>query len=385
MLGKYVLCCLFLLTGGISSAFSQVRYAQVDAAAMSIPEEYTRSVDSLALYINRNFLGDEMKLRAVYVWMIHHLKYNVYTTFVSRDEVPDENKELARTLRSREGVCRQFAMLFKNVAQKMGIPAYTVPGYNKNGKVVLPEPHEWCAARIGSQWYLFDPTYGMGYIENYKFVSSPNTSFFKLSPGELISTHMPFDPLWQLLERPYSFPEFDNGIVDEQRRVPVFHVADSLAKYARQTHLQRMIAANARVLANGRANRLVEYFLQLTQANIQIARKGEVYGIYKQTVKLQNEAVDLINLFIQYRNSYFQPEKEEREVRHMVEEPEMMATQADSLIHTIREIPPQYETGIRNLRKSIMELAAKVFKQKLFVEKYYATKPSQRKSLFSEP
>lgn len=365
-------------------ASAQKKYANIDAAVLAIPEKYTRSVDSLAGYINRSFQGEEMKIRAVYIWMTHHLKYNVYTTFVSRHEVPDENKEMTHTLKVREGVCRQFAMLFKALVQKMGIPAYTVAGYNKSGKVLLPEPHEWCTAKIGNKWYLFDPTYGMGYIENYNFVSSPNTSFFKLSPGELISTHMPFDPLWQLLERPYSFPEFDSGIIDEQRKVPVFHVADSLAKYARQTHLQRLISANARVMANGRGNRLVEYFLQLTQANIQIARKGEVYSIYKQAVKLQNQAADLINLFIQYKNSAFHPEKEEWEVRHMVEEPEMMATQADSLIHTIREVPPQYGTGILNLRKSIMDLAAKVFQQKLFVEKYYATKPSERKSLFQK-
>ncbi len=43
---------------------------------------------------------------------------------------------------------------------------------------------------------------------------------------------MPFDPMFQFRERPLSYEEFDTGVVDEQRSVPVFYWADTLALYA---------------------------------------------------------------------------------------------------------------------------------------------------------
>ena len=100
---------------------SSSRYARVDAAILSIPDEYTKKVDTFAEYINRKFKGDEAKMRAIYVWMTHRMAYNVFTTFTSRNEVYSEEKEVQETLSTRKGVCRQFALLFETLAGKVGI------------------------------------------------------------------------------------------------------------------------------------------------------------------------------------------------------------------------------------------------------------------------
>ena len=67
---------------------SSNRYARVDAAILSIPDEYTKKVDTFAEYINRKFKGDEAKMRAIYVWMTHRMAYNVLlppgTRFIAR-------------------------------------------------------------------------------------------------------------------------------------------------------------------------------------------------------------------------------------------------------------------------------------------------------------
>ena len=186
---------------------SSNRYARVDAAILSIPDEYTKKVDTFAEYINRKFKGDEAKMRAIYVWMTHRMAYNVFTTFTSRNEVYSEEKEVQETLSTRKGVCRQFALLFKTLAGKVGIKAYLIDGYGKSGNVVLPEVHEWCVAQVNGEWYFFDPTYDTGYIEDYRFVSAPDDVYFKQLPERFIQTHMPFDPLWQFLKRPYSYSD----------------------------------------------------------------------------------------------------------------------------------------------------------------------------------
>lgn len=383
MYRKCIVCFMLLISWAslVRGAHSD-KYAYVDSMALVIPKEYTYSIDSLGIYINRNFSSQEERVRAIYIWMTHHLIYTVYNTFTSQNEEIDEKEELEAALRNRRGVCRQFARLFKALNEKVGITAYVIDGYNKNGSVIIPEIHEWCAARIDSQWYLFDPTFGMGYIDNYKFVSSPNLSFFMILPQKAISTHMPFDPIWQLMERPYSYPEFEQGVIDEQRMFPVFHWKDSITAYSEQSDVEQMRGTTARMLVNGNRNELVDYFLQLNQSNIYIIMEDKVMKAYNEATKLQNEAIDQINLFIHYRNMLFTPKKKEKEVRRMIEIPESIIHRADSLINTIHVLSRKHKNEVLNLRQAIIDASTQIYKQKLFVERYYTTKSSLRKQLF---
>jgi len=360
---------------------SSNRYARVDAAILSIPDEYTKKVDTFAEYINRKFKGDEAKMRAIYVWMTHRMAYNVFTTFTSRNEVYSEEKEVQETLSTRKGVCRQFALLFKTLAGKVGIKAYLIDGYGKSGNVVLPEVHEWCVAQVNGEWYFFDPTYDTGYIEDYRFVSAPDDVYFKQLPERFIQTHMPFAPLWQFLKRPYSYSEFEKGVLESGRNVPFFCWQDSLKVYDRQSWVEQLEAARSRILANGKGNDLVDYFLQLNQANTQVGKDSEAIDVYAAATDLQNRAVDSINVFIRYRKAGFRPRKAEAQVRRMIEVSEELTLRADSLINSVHTISPQYKQALLNLRESIMDLAMQIYKHKLFLERYYATKPSLRGNL----
>ena len=360
---------------------SSNRYARVDAAILSIPDEYTKKVDTFAEYINRKFKGDEAKMRAIYVWMTHRMAYNVFTTFTSRNEVYSEEKEVQETLSTRKGVCRQFALLFKTLAGKVGIKAYLIDGYGKSGNVVLPEVHEWCVAQVNGEWYFFDPTYDTGYIEDYRFVSAPDDVYFKQLPERFIQTHMPFDPLWQFLKRPYSYSEFEKGVLESGRNVPFFCWQDSLKVYDRQSWVEQLEAARSRILANGKGNDLVDYFLQLNQANTQVGKDSEAIDVYAAATDLQNRAVDSINVFIRYRKAGFRPRKAEAQVRRMIEVSEELTLRADSLINSVHTISSQYKQALLNLRESIMDLAMQIYKHKLFLERYYATKPSLRWNL----
>ena len=363
---------------------SSNRYARVDAAILSIPDEYTKKVDTFAEYINRKFKGDEAKMRAIYVWMTHRMAYNVFTTFTSRNEVYSEEKEVQETLSTRKGVCRQFALLFKTLAGKVGIKAYLIDGYGKSGNVVLPEVHEWCVAQVNGEWYFFDPTYDTGYIEDYRFVSAPDDVYFKQLPERFIQTHMPFDPLWQFLKRPYSYSEFEKGVLESGRNVPFFCWQDSLKVYDRQSWVEQLEAARSRILANGKGNDLVDYFLQLNQANTQVGKDSEAIDVYAAATDLQNRAVDSINVFIRYRKAGFRPRKAEAQVRRMIEVSEELTLRADSLINSVHTISSQYKQALLNLRESIMDLAMQIYKHKLFLERYYATKPSVTREFIEE-
>lgn len=347
-----------------------------------IPEAYTYSIDSLAFYIDSHYDEEKQKVQAVYTWITHNMKYNVYTTFTSRNEVYSEAKELRTTLRTREGVCRQFALLFTRIVEKMGIPAFVVNGYNKsNDGTIMPEPHDWCSAKIGSEWYLYDPTFGMGYVKNYQFVSAPSMKYCHVTPREFIRNHMPYDPIWQLLEHPYPYQEFDNGTFRISPDAPVCHFNDSIRTYVRQSRIQQLASTCNRVLRNGRGNRLIDYFLQLTQSNISVYHQKEIYNIYNEALKMQNQGCDFFNEFIRYRKMAFKPKKEEGEVRQMLQRTIDITWKAVELLRTARNVPQQYASALNNLQNSITDLQEKTTMEMAFVDKYYQASSAERKSM----
>lgn len=355
-----------------------------DSVALAAPETAGRSVSSLVAYLKQHLSTDDQLARAIYTWVSRNIKYNVYITYTSRNEEADETKEIQKILSERKGICQDYALLFKALVKEAGMDAYVIDGYNRRDGALLPDPHEWCTAKVSGKWYMFDPTWGAGFVENYQFIPSPNHRFCKLLPDTLLKTHMPFDPMFQFRERPLSYEEFDTGVVDEQRSVPVFYWADTLALYARQDTLERLVSVRQRMLSNGRSNDLVYYMLELTSNNIRIAGYQKILNAYNMAMDLQGKATDAINEFVRYRNKAFEPLKPDAEIQAMVDVPEELINRADSAINSIRTAPERYREPILKLRDQIMEVATTVYKHKLFLRQYFKLPAKQRKGMFKQ-
>lgn len=355
-----------------------------DSVAMAAPEAAGRSAASLVAYMKQYLKTEDQLARAIYTWVSRNIKYNVYITYTSRNEEADETKEIQKILSERKGICQDYALLFKALVKEAGMDAYVIDGYNRRDGALLPDPHEWCAAKVSGKWYMFDPTWGAGFVENYQFIPSPNHRFCKLLPDTLLKTHMPFDPMFQFRERPLSYEEFDTGVVDEQRSVPVFYWADTLALYARQDTLERLVSVRQRMLSNGRSNDLVYYMLELTSNNIRIAGYQKILNAYNMAMDLQGKATDAINEFVRYRNKAFEPLKPDAEIQAMVDVPEELINRADSAINSIRTAPERYREPILKLRDQIMEVATTVYKHKLFLRQYFKLPAKQRKGMFKQ-
>jgi len=64
----------------------------------------------------------------------------------------------------QNGICANYSTV-SLLSAKCSIEAYTVGGYTRlNGKVETKISHAWNVARIDSNYYLFDPTWGAGYV-----------------------------------------------------------------------------------------------------------------------------------------------------------------------------------------------------------------------------
>lgn len=222
--------------------------------------------------------------------MTANMKYNVYTTFESRNDIYSEEKDVRNTLKTRSGVCRNFALVFKTVADMLDIPAFVVEGYVKAEGTLMTDPHAWCCAKVNGQWFLYDVTFGMGSIANNQFTSNPNMNYCQVTPIRMLQNHMPFDPIWQLIDRPYPFHLYDkSSSLPPASTEKAINYNDTIRAYTRLTKVQQQIDVNRRIKANGTPNPLVDYFLQLTQSNIQVYKGQEIYDIYKKPSSLSTK------------------------------------------------------------------------------------------------
>ncbi len=163
-----VLALCFWITG--LSAQKNTGNGYVSRTMSHIPDSLTYSTNNIAEYINSKFPSQRDKSRAIFIWISRNIRYNFDSILTnSIYETPPEVSE--RILRTRTGVCLNFATLFNELANKVGIRSYIIQGYTKQQGRVDYLPHIWCGACIDSVWCLFDPTWGSGYYAQGRYIN----------------------------------------------------------------------------------------------------------------------------------------------------------------------------------------------------------------------
>jgi hypothetical protein len=255
-----------------------------------IPDSLTWSTDDLAGYINANFTTRREKSRAAFLWITRNIKYN-FDSIITNSiyETPSEVSE--RILKTRTGVCLNFAHLFSEISNKVGARCYIVQGYTKQNGRVDYLPHLWCASFIDTAWYLFDPTWGSAY--------------FMTKPAVMIRSHMPFDPIWQLLYHPITHQEFYKSNFWSAKNRPFFNYPDTLQAYERASELERTIASARRIEQSGVKNTFTEAKLRVLHGNIDYLRNKQAAEKYDTAAIQYNKGITMLNRFITSRNDQF--------------------------------------------------------------------------------
>ena len=141
-----------------------MEYATIDKKMDEIPTRLTFSTSTIADYIATNFKTDNEKIRAVFYWTASSISYDVENRDVRTYTGTLENR-MNNALKNKKGICNDYAEIFKEIATKAGINTVVISGYTKYNNAVLSRPHAWCGAKIGDKWYVFDPTWGAGYVK----------------------------------------------------------------------------------------------------------------------------------------------------------------------------------------------------------------------------
>jgi hypothetical protein len=352
-----------------------------DKIALQIPDSLTSTTGNIAKYINSNFSSQKDKSRAIFIWIAKNVKYDIDNMFaINFYQNPEEIVD--KVMSTRKGICMHYAELFHDLAIKVGIKSFVISGYTKQNGFVDYIPHAWCAALVDSSWYLFDPTWGSGYIQNAKFVSGVNNSYFMAKPEQIVKSHIPFDPLWQFLNFPITNQEFYEGKFQVNKSKPFFNFQDTLEVYERESDIDRLKSSFKRIEANGVKNSLIFDRLEHIKREIDYYTNNMIVERFNSATNKYNEGIGQLNTFINYRNNQFVPKKTDAEIKQMVEDAGISFNDSRKILSEINNHDPNIAQSMVQLSKSIDEATLNLNEQKAFLDKYFSTNKIFRKSLF---
>ncbi|WP_343704532.1 transglutaminase domain-containing protein [Chitinophaga sp.] len=358
-------------------------YAAIDAKALQVPEEATATTAGIAAYINASFTKPVDKVRAAFIWTASSLQYDLDNMFALNFHEKREEK-IARSLKTRKGICENYAAIFNDICNKAGIRAFVVEGYTRQNGFTDYIPHAWCAAYVDTAWFLFDPTWGSGYVVSGKFVKKINNEYFLAAPRQLVKSHMPFDYLWQLLHYPVTTAEFYEGKTEENTSRPFFSYADSIAVFEKQDEVDYYAAAASRMERNGVRNSLAFDRLQQMRRAIDIEMQNRVVHLYNTASVNYNNAVNSFNTFIDYRNKQFKPEKTDPQIQAMLDESADELKNASLKLARIKNPDANTASLITGFNKQIGDLSARIDEQQEWLKKYFSKGKAGRRSMFTK-
>lgn len=326
-------------------------------AAGSRAQRSPASTADLARQIQQHYNRPADRIRIAYTWVANNIRYDTKGVLAMNHGL-DPRGVVDAAFSRRSGVCENFAAIFADVCQKMGFRSVVIEGYtaihpdqDKNG-------HSWSAVYIGDDWYLFDPTWDMGRTSGFNYFMKTGEAF--------ISTHVPFDPMWQMLEHPVS----ENG----RSQSITFNYKDSIDRYLSSDSLHRYESAVARIREKNTKNQLSNTHLKILQNDLEIKRQEEQMNWYDQAVAFMNRVTDKLNAFIDLRNSQAISARSDESLRQMLSG---ITTLLDSASYCLKQVDDSRATlvyGTDAAKEQLKKLSAKYANQQLFLDEFLKNK-----------
>ncbi len=369
---QIVFLCMLLFFIGFSKAQSPDD-SWIIRKALEIPRSLTNSTTDIAAYITENFKTDKEKARAIYAWVTTNIRYSTDSAN-SINLGENQQAKITVALRRRKGVCENYAAIFNDIALKSGLTSFVVSGYTKQSGFVDKSGHSWCAVLIDKDWQLFDPTWDEG--------REPKSKYFMMAPSEFIETHIPYDPIWQLLNHPITQQHFFNSNIYQNKDTPYFNYADTINAYLQMDSLHKLQSSALRMQRDELSNKLVKDNYNFVKMHIEMINQDRDVDLYNSSVALINDATAVLNNFIQYRNNKFSPEKTDAELQALLEGVDTRLLSSLIKLDEIDKSHATFKIGTDQVRDRINALANRIKDQKDFVNTYIATEKNNRQSLF---
>lgn len=385
---KQTIFCSILLI------FSQALFAQkktinefaaIDKKALQLPESQATTTSKISDYIKANFNTDKEKSRAIFIWIATNIQYDVENMFAINPQEKYEDK-IAKPLKTRKGICENYAALFNDICAKSGIKSYVIEGYTKQNGVINNLPHAWCAALIEGDWYLFDPTWGSGYVNGGKYYKKINNVYYMAKPSVFIKSHIPFDYLWQYLYYPITSQEFQEGKTEINKTKPYFNYIDSIRAYESQNHMDQLTSSANRIEKNGVKNSLTYNMLQYLKVEIENDRQNKIVSLYNAASADYNDGINKFNEFVDFRNKQFTPKRADSDIQQLIDAAEnklkeAKAKLAKAKLAQINSTDANTTNMVIQFTKAIDDAITHITEQQEWLKTYFSKGKLKRKMM----
>jgi len=221
-----------------SYGFSQSKLRSIDKRSKDIPSSI-QDYKEISEYLTNNLNTDREKVRAIYIWIAHNIKYDLHRE--NSVNYYYSNRQLINdVLKTRKGVCQHYSELFLAMSRWVGLKSYLIPGYTRNSSGEITDlSHIWNAIEIDSKYYLIDVTWAAGFERRGKYVHKFRDDYFLVAPEDFIQDHMPFDPIWQFTNNPIKNIDFISKEFSNFSEDGNFAFKDSIQQFNGYSNLKK--------------------------------------------------------------------------------------------------------------------------------------------------
>ncbi len=369
---KFFMFLLCLICCALTGITQDIYNDNADRTALSIPVKETNTTTDIAAYIKANFDSDSKKVRAIYTWVAANIRYSTDSIHPVIFE-EDREQRVASTLRRRKGVCENYASIFNEICLKSGLRSLIVEGYTRQNGSMDKTPHAWCTVFIDNNWHLYDPTWDEDMAHRGLLTGNINYDYFQVSPEVFIQSHMPFDPMFQLLNYPITYNEFYNGNTRINNKKPFFNYIDSISAFENSNSLDKYLSAASRIEKNGAPTTKVTNKLNQLKMDIEIIYQDRDTALYNLSVADYNQALAAFNTFINYRNTQFTPAKTDNEIQDIFDSVEKGIMAARHKLKEVNRSKANLTLNTEPLEKVLYDLSLHVKEQQAFLKDYLST------------
>lgn len=365
---------LFILLIISSGIILGADYTRIDKQAASVPQNL-HTVNEIARYLTRNLNSPTDKVRAIYYWIAHNIRYDVSRMY-STETYTDPQELVDKALKTRKGVCANYAALFQACCRSVGVQSYIIEGYTRQNGRIVGIGHAWNAVRIDGRFYNVDATWASGFLRGNSYINQFRDIYFMIPAVDFIKTHMPFDPIWQFLTNPITHKEFDTGDFSSLNKKSNFNYSDSIKAQSGLNTIDKLTRANQRIIQAGLTNALIRNQVARNQQEINTEK-------YNKATDTFNRGVEKFNYYIQCKNKQFDNlSMKDDDIldllstsRQLVESAEYTLSSLKADNNDLRQMSSSLGQSIRNVKKNLDT-------EDKFMGKYTKTGKPFRLSLF---
>jgi transglutaminase/protease-like cytokinesis protein 3 len=345
----YFIMAFVSLLSGISSARD---FTAIDARSKSIPQHLHTALE-IAHYLTRDLTSDLEKTRAIYFWIANNIKYDYESVYVPRHYV-NTNDLVVEVLSRRKGLCQHYSELFHACCDAVGVKSYVICGYTRDSLGHLSTlSHAWNAVEIDGKYSMLDITWSAGYAQNGKYHNRFRDLYFMISPEVFVSSHIPFDPIWQFSAHPLTHVEIQKGDLSKLKSGTDFNFHDSIQAYDHRTKLDNIKLEILRIKSAGITNSMIANRVKQDEQFVAVHHVNSLREEFNQTATAFKRGADKYNAFAELLN------KRKGNISLMVNDANLL-DDADSELQTaeqaatlLRAENPKMQQDIRTLQSNI--------------------------------